>query len=194
VAVPDYSLSELAQLADVSPRTIRFYIEQGLLPAPEPAGKKTRYTDEHLERIRAIKKLQAAHFPLADIRNRLNSFTPDELSTIAELVEPRLSQESAVDYIRGILEPAPAAVSMPVMARSMPAPSLPAPSLLAMRAPEPQPSKPPTQPTETTRSQWERISLDPDVEIHVRRPLTRHGNKRVERLIAIARELFKEED
>lgn len=197
--MPDYSINELAQLADVSPRTIRFYIEQGLLPAPEPAGKKTRYTDEHLERIRAIKKLQAAHFPLADIRNRLNSFTPDELSTIAELVEPKLSQESAVDYIRGILEPAPAAMSMPVMARSMAAPSMPAPSMPAasmpaMRAPEPQPTKPPTQPTETTRSQWERISLDPDVELHIRRPLTRHGNKRVERLIAIARELFKEED
>ena len=197
--VPDYSINELAQLADVSPRTIRFYIEQGLLPAPEPAGKKTRYTDEHLERIRAIKKLQAAHFPLADIRNRLNSLTPDELSTIAELVEPKPGQESAVDYIRNVLEPAPAAVSMPLMARSMPAPSMaapsmPAPSMPAMRAPELQPTKPPTQPTETTRSQWERISLDPDVELHVRRPLTRHGNKRVERLIAIARELFKEED
>jgi len=43
------------------------------------------------------------------------------------------------------------------------------------------------------RAQWERISLDPDVEIHIRRPLTRQQNRRVERLIAIARELLKED-
>jgi hypothetical protein len=42
------------------------------------------------------------------------------------------------------------------------------------------------------RSHWERISLDPDVELHVRRPLTRTANKRVERLITIARQLFEE--
>ena len=184
-----YSLNELANLADVSARTIRYYIAQGLLPAPDPEGPKTRYTDEHLERIRAIKKLQAAHFPLADIRTRLNSLTPDELSTIADLVQPTPTQESAVDYIRGILEPTPPPAYSMSVATAISAPPMP-----AMRAPEPAPTKPTSQPTETTRSQWERISLDPDVELHVRRPLTRHGNKRVERLIAIARELFKEED
>jgi hypothetical protein len=46
---------------------------------------------------------------------------------------------------------------------------------------------------EPDRAQWERITLDPDVEIHIRRPLTRQHNRRVERLIAIARELMKEE-
>jgi len=207
--VPDYSISELAQLADVSVRTIRFYIEQGLLPAPDPAGRKTRYTDEHLERIRAIRKLQAAHFPLAEIRSRLDSLTPDELSTIADLVQPRLAQESAVDYIRSVLEPTGQSTPPPQPTYSMPTPRLtmaraasaamredegPLPSMPAPAAP----AKPSSQPTETTqstmRSQWERIALDPDVELHVRRPLTRHGNKRVERLIAIARELFKEED
>ncbi len=43
------------------------------------------------------------------------------------------------------------------------------------------------------RSQWDRVSLTPDVELHVRRPLTRSQNKRVERLIAIARELLEED-
>jgi hypothetical protein len=51
--------------------------------------------------------------------------------------------------------------------------------------------RPPSEPKASTpeRSQWERIVLEPDVELHVRRPLTRHQNKRVERLIAFAREL-----
>jgi hypothetical protein len=41
------------------------------------------------------------------------------------------------------------------------------------------------------RSQWDRIALTPDVELHVRRPLSRPDNKRVERLIAVARQILK---
>ncbi len=43
------------------------------------------------------------------------------------------------------------------------------------------------------RSTWERLSITPDVEIHVRRPLDRRANKLVERLARIARELFDDE-
>ncbi len=43
------------------------------------------------------------------------------------------------------------------------------------------------------RSQWERIALAPDVELHVRRPLSRLQNKRVDRLVTIARELLEED-
>jgi hypothetical protein len=43
------------------------------------------------------------------------------------------------------------------------------------------------------RSQWERIALTPDVELHIRRPLTRSLNKSVDRLITIARELLQED-
>ena len=57
----DYSLSELAKLADVSPRTVRYYIAQGLLPSPVQQGPNTRYTDAHLDRLRLIRRLQAAH-------------------------------------------------------------------------------------------------------------------------------------
>lgn len=178
--VPTYSLPELAKLADVTPRTIRYYIAQGLLPAPEPQGPNTRYTDEHLARLRAIKKLQSAHFPLADIRSRLRTFTTEELGSIAELVTPA-AEDSAVDYIRGILEPQ---TTNAKRAYSLPVPQTPmAAAPPAMPSQEPQPS----------RSQWERVSLDPDIELHVRRPLTRANNKRVERLIAIARELFEED-
>ncbi len=45
----------------------------------------------------------------------------------------------------------------------------------------------------TTRATWERVALSPDIELHIRRPLGRLDNKRVERLIAIAREILQEE-
>jgi len=54
--MPEYSLNELAALADVTPRTIRFYIEQGLLPAPATLGPKSRYTDEQLRTMPAAER------------------------------------------------------------------------------------------------------------------------------------------
>ena len=56
----------------------------------------------------------------------------------------------------------------------------------------------PTAPAETTvrpgdRSQWERIVLAPDIELHIRRPLPRAQNKQVDRLVTIARELLEED-
>jgi hypothetical protein len=44
-----------------------------------------------------------------------------------------------------------------------------------------------------TRSTWDRIPLAPDVELHIRRPLSREQNRQVERLIEAARDLFAEE-
>ena len=40
---------------------------------------------------------------------------------------------------------------------------------------------------------WERIPLAPDVELHVRRPLSRTAHKRVERLLTIAREILEDQ-
>jgi hypothetical protein len=43
------------------------------------------------------------------------------------------------------------------------------------------------------RSQWERLQLGPDIELHVRRPLSRLEQRRVERLITIARQVLHED-
>jgi DNA-binding transcriptional MerR regulator len=183
--MPTYSLKELAKLADVTPRTIRFYIEQGLLPSPGQVGPATRYTDEHFELLLTIKKLQTAHFPLAEIRARLRTMTTDQRAELSEAPTGSHASDSAVDYIRRVMGRPTEVPVAPMQPMAMP----------RMKEPEPQP-----QPTDQTmsqpqsqRSQWERIPLDPDVELHVRRPLTRNQNKRVERLIAIARELFEED-
>ena len=51
----------------------------------------------------------------------------------------------------------------------------------------------PPRPQTVDRSTWERLSITPDIEIHVRRPLDRRSNKLVERLARIARDLFDDE-
>ena len=43
------------------------------------------------------------------------------------------------------------------------------------------------------RSQWERISLTPDLELHVRRPLSRLQNRQLARLLQLARGLLEED-
>ena len=170
--MPEYSLSDLAKLADVTPRTVRFYISQGLLPSPEQQGPRTTYTDEHLERLLAIKRLQAAHLPLADIRRQLQTTPPQEFARLAEATTA--DQSTAVDYIHELLARRPMAASASLTASAPATPTQPTP-------PEPE------------RSQWDRLALTQDIELHIRRPLTRGDNKRVNRLIEIARQLFEEE-
>ena len=53
------------------------------------------------------------------------------------------------------------------------------------------------EPTETSpqpeRSQWERLTLAENIELHIRRPLSRIEQRRVERLITIARQVLTED-
>ena len=51
----------------------------------------------------------------------------------------------------------------------------------------------PTEDAVSTRSQWERINLATDIELHIRRPLTRAVNKQVERLIDAARDILEDD-
>jgi len=192
----EYSLQDLVDLAGVTPRTIRYYIAQGLLPSPGKAGPGTTYADGHLNRLRLIRRLQREHLPLAEIRSRLASLDD---ATVAALVEAPASEppvDSAIDYIRSVLE---GDASFEAMALSSPAapPASPPPAYaINLEVPRFRLAEPSETSTETPppdRSQWDRILLAPDVELHVRRPLGRRAHKRVERLIQIARELLEED-
>jgi DNA-binding transcriptional MerR regulator len=55
-----YKLEELAEQAGVSARTVRYYVQRGLLPAPAFRGRDTAYGREHLLRLRIIRRLQDA--------------------------------------------------------------------------------------------------------------------------------------
>jgi len=65
------NLAELAEESGVPARTIRFYISRGLLPGPLSAGRGAVYSDEHMERLEAIRKLQAKGLTLAEVGRAL---------------------------------------------------------------------------------------------------------------------------
>ena len=171
-----FDLQQVCEAAGVSQRTVRYYIQQGLLPSPEARGPGSHYGAEHVDRLRVIKRWQRQHLPLAEIRRRLEGLREGEIRQLATgLEEP--PAESARDYIRGVLREPTTATS-----------PLGSPALGASMAG----SGPPKQ--AGMRSQWDRIALSPDVELHVRRPLDREQNRRIERLVQAARTIFEEDD
>jgi hypothetical protein len=51
-------------------------------------------------------------------------------------------------------------------------------------------SAPPPTAQQSHRSTWERIALHPDIELHVRRPLARADQRRLDTLLEQAQRLF----
>ncbi|RKG91662.1 MerR family transcriptional regulator [Corallococcus sp. CA053C] len=80
----EWKLTTLAEAVGVSPRTVRYYVQRGLLPAPPFKGPDTVYGEEHLVRLKAIRVLQARFLPLDAIQVELLRLSPEELRRLAE--------------------------------------------------------------------------------------------------------------
>lgn len=186
-----YSLPELATATGVTARTVRYYISEGLLPSPG-SGPQARYGGDHVARIRLIRQLQRDHLPLAEIRRRLGELSDEQVRELAVRTEKKPPPSSALDYIRSAI--AGHRIAEPMRMHLAPPPAAIAPPPDAARAAfaaAPGPIPPQTQ--QPDRSHWERISLAPDIELHIRRPLTREHNRVVSRLIGLAHELLEED-
>lgn len=66
-----YSLQELSVLTECSPRTIRYYIQAGLVERPVGETRSARYGTRHLEQLLLIKKWTAAGVSLERVRQLL---------------------------------------------------------------------------------------------------------------------------
>ena len=91
----EYKVSELADKAGVTKRTIHYYISKGLLLPPEGNGVNSTYNEEHLERILLIKKLQSEYMPL----NKIREYILENPKEKVEQKETTIVDESKV-YIR----------------------------------------------------------------------------------------------
>jgi DNA-binding transcriptional MerR regulator len=173
----DLDIKQLCDGAGVTPRTVHYYIQQGLLPGAGTTGSGARYSPDHLDRLRLIRLLQNEHLPLAEINRRLRSLSGDDVRALLEerkrVRDP--SKGSALDYIRSILKPQPAQAASDR-------------SLLTSQAA----SQEARVEAGLGRSQWERIDLADGLELNVRRPLTRQQQRKLEKLLTSAREIFEE--
>lgn len=68
---PSYPLTELCVLADLPPRTVRYYVQIGLVDRPQGETRAARYGATHLEQLLLIKKWTAAGLSLERISELL---------------------------------------------------------------------------------------------------------------------------
>lgn len=84
-----FSLDELCTLAALPKRTVRYYIQLGLVERPVGEKRGAHYTSSHLDSLLRIKQLTEAGISLERVRDVLAGEPP--------VVPPRARQPGAVD-------------------------------------------------------------------------------------------------
>lgn len=168
------TISDVARRTGVTRRTIRYYVEIGLLPPPSGGGRAAVYGEEHVERLALIKDLQAMRLSLDEIREYLAKGAPAPPGTFRamELQSPAASgpQLSASEYVANLRR------------------------RFALAEPHALAARPTTTPPDHYEAeQWLRIVLAPDVELNVRRRGSRL-DRRISKLIKEARRILEEEE
>jgi DNA-binding transcriptional MerR regulator len=121
------TISELADQAGVTERTIRYYVEQGVLPPPE-RGRPAEYTDEHVRRLALVRRLKEQYLPLEEIRDMMQRLSLAQVEDLlaqhpaAPAAARREALEPAADYIAGVLRQATAREKMKKAAAPPPPP------------------------------------------------------------------------
>lgn len=188
MADAELDLKALCDRAGVTPRTIHFYIQQGLIPPAGTPGPGARYAQGHVLRLRLIRLLQKQHLPLAEIAKRLKGLTDADVRTLVADATQRRAVEhgSALDYIRDVLDEGSSA-----KARIW---KSPAHGPRGSKKPYAVLSFEPSPPTVPARSQWERFTLADGFELQVRRPLSRIQQRQLDKLLPAARHILEPEE
>jgi DNA-binding transcriptional MerR regulator len=199
----ELTIEDLAEESGLSLRTIRYYMQEGLLPGPDTAGKYASYSQTHLDHLAMIQRLKALHLPLKEIRHLIENMTEVDMHRILEYQdafqldlgkhrsrteESRSpgSKSSALDYIRELEE-------RQVRYRSLadsPAPkqsiNLERRGLMQTNQPNNAGSLP-----EVEKESWTKIILQDDVELSIREKPGEKYQREIGELIRFAENLFK---
>jgi DNA-binding transcriptional MerR regulator len=174
---PGLSIEQLADRTGVSVRTVRYYISQGLLPGPGSRGKYASYGEDHLARLRLIRRLVEQHVPLAEQRERLAAISADDVRRLlreeerhSRVQEQARTAPSPRDYVSRLL--AHTRTRPPAAAAELEPPP-------ATSAAPPRSSAQPEQ-----VQHWE---LAPGIDLYVRVDAERFHARLIERLLEAAR-------
>ncbi len=201
-------IAELAQLAGVTPRTVRYYVTEGLLSPPSGAGPHRYYAVEHLLRLQAIQRLKDAYLPLREIRRRLDGLSRTELEKLAAGLDT-----GSVSNVPG--QPTGTRPILPRTPPTLPQQPVVTPHFLASLRPptrglaEPRlgaayvlggetPTERPTSSRELKQNEedveasvWNRATLAPGVELSYQLTGDRLRDSAILRLIRIARQILE---
>ena len=120
-----YPLADLCVLADLPPRTVRYYVQLGLVDRPQGETRAARYCATQLEQLLLIKKWTAAGLSLERIRELLHGeqapvaprsraigsvevrshlMVADGVDLVIEPGRAGLSPEHVRRFIKGVME------------------------------------------------------------------------------------------
>jgi DNA-binding transcriptional MerR regulator len=199
----ELTLEDLAQHSGLPLRTLRFYIQEGILQGPDTHGKFSRYSQQHLDRLEVIQRLKNLRLPLQEIRHLLNNMTEEESSQLRQFQDvinqdifkiktiqskkPAISDQgsSALEYIhdlergrKNIRSAFDDSFNGPPLVNH----SRSVPSSKGMIFSQDQPID--------DQETWRRIVLDEGIELNIREPGNIDEEQKVRKLIVFARKLF----
>lgn len=99
---PTFSIGELAKLLDITPRSIRFYEEQGLLN-PTRQGQTRVYSNTDKVRLKLILRGKRLGFSLAETKTLFELYDSDK-NSMAQLKAMLLMTEQKRQHMRQQLE------------------------------------------------------------------------------------------
>lgn len=142
-------------------RTVRYYLTEGLVaPAEEKQGTASVFGYVHLLQLLVVKKLQSERLPIRMIRELVGSSSERKLERLLGSEQDRRATKAgdkndALRYLETLLTkahsaPMPPRASGPMSTR----PSPPAPS--------------PPAAAQSAQAKWERVEIEPGLELHIR--------------------------
>jgi DNA-binding transcriptional MerR regulator len=192
------TLDELCAVGGVTVRTVRYYIAEGLLPAPVGHGTNARYTQEHVDRLAVIAMMKEQFLPLREIRRALDRMTTDQIADTADVIrqppEEDLGDEPA-EAIAGEIVHSTYAMPAPqvalreesnaseyisdVLSRSQRR-EIRAPGHQPLRLPAPEPGA----------ASWKRVVITDEAELLIEEDVYHRRREQIDSLVAWAKRIL----
>ena len=86
MGIKTFTIHELAEITGVSSRTVRFYVQRGLIDAPQGRGRGSAYTQQHVEQILRVRGLQREGLALQAIQQLPEDGTAPEVPKASKYV------------------------------------------------------------------------------------------------------------
>jgi DNA-binding transcriptional MerR regulator len=167
---PYFNIATLARKNRLTRRTIRYYIQRGLLPRPEGGGRGHYYTDEHQRRLDLIQRWSRQGVPLEKIKEHLSE---EQLPDLPKIPEPENQLKLKADNISLTEKP-------PIEPKHLLEELYASPSKTEAESPAI-----PQVPVVTKFTHWTRVHIRPDMELSFRPgTLSREDQEAIEQFIS----------
>jgi len=183
-----YTIDDLSELTGYSRRTIRYYIQEGLLDAPAGRGKGGFYFDSHLSQLQLIRQLQGRGMSLSAIFKYMERDQKPREQFNNEYIKldwnPKISEErfpaakQRANMMKRKMDKISGEEMLQIDKKILYNKSvIPDRQFYAL-------------PPQSPRDVWVRYEVTPGLEINIRRDVEENQKRKIDDIIRIAREIL----